>query len=158
MDVHWNFLMRREGVAEGYGIGRELRFPNGYYPLPCDRLGSVWLMRLAPGKYQFGPWFVPGLDPLMDVLLIAPLNRRTQAPGVAEFTVRANEMLYLGEISIDESQGNRASVSDRWECDELYLQGTWTDWDQYHLRREPASFEAARVMPWPRCRDTSWAV
>jgi len=140
MDEHWSFVLRPYGQLQGFGVGREFRLPNGFYEMPCQRLGSVWMMRLKPGNYQFGPWFIPGMAPVLDELVIAPLNRRTRSPGIATFTARANELLYLGEISI-KGYENRAQVTDRWECDQQYLQSTWPGFNQFEVRRDIAVFD-----------------
>ncbi len=140
-DHLWEFAFRPSGEDKGIGVGREVRWPNGFYELPCGRLGSVWLMRVAPGEYQFGPWFVSsGPLPLVGAIAAHSINRKTYAPGTSDLIVRPNEVVYLGELSIDEESNNGAIVEDRWDCDWQYIKATWPDAERLPVRKEIANF------------------
>ena len=141
-DYFWEFAFRSIGARKGFGVGREMRFPNGFYDLPCDRLGAVWLMRVKPGEYQFGPWFIPG-GPFGFVgeMVADSINRKTFAPGISDLSVRPNEIVYLGELSIEEGSNNGALVADRWDCDWPYIKATWPDAEALPMRKEIAIFK-----------------
>lgn len=141
-DLIWEFAFGPAGAQEHRLVGREFRMPNGFYDLPCGRLGGVWAMAVPPGRYEFGPWFVTGNPGIpLGKMVTGPINAETVAPGVAAVDVVAGEITYIGEIAIDEPSGNRAAVTDRWDCDRQYVVATWPELAPYPLRRQIASFE-----------------
>lgn len=124
-DPVWAFDFGPVGAVKKSSVGREFRWPTGFYDIGCDRVGSVVAISLLPGQYELGPWKI---DPVM--LRIGPIwsvGKKYKGPEETTMLIPivAGQLTYAGQISIDEEAGNIATIEDRFDCERSYLAATW---------------------------------
>jgi len=142
--IMWDYVIASPATQEYGALGRESRWPKGYYALPCGRLGNIVAASLKPGDYTFGPW-------TLDLMLITPGTGYTVTSSHAAhgsldarvpFSIGAGAITYIGEVHVDEV-GQSAKVSDDWDCDRQYVHATWPMLDAWPVRKKVAPFPAA---------------
>jgi hypothetical protein len=139
--IMWDYVIASPATHEYGALGREFRLPNGFYELPCGRLGNVIASNLKPGDYTFGPWTLNVTVTIPSAGLMVTSSRSGHGPVDARipFSIRAGELTYVGEVRVDES-GTRAKVADDWECDQQYVHATWPALDAWPVTKAVAPF------------------
>lgn len=139
--IMWDYVIASSATEEVGVLGREFRLPNGFYDLPCGRLGNLIAAELKPGDYLFGPWTVNVAVTIAGAgfLVTSSREKHGAAGDRFPFSIRPGEITYVGEVRVD-AAGTAAVISDQWECDEMYVHQTWPMLDALLLRKQIGSF------------------
>jgi hypothetical protein len=142
--IMWDYVIASSATQEYGTLGREFRLPKGFYDLPCGRLGNVIAASLKPGDYTFGPWTLDVAVTMPGVGYMVTSSRSSHGPVDARipFSIRAGTVTYVGEVHVDEA-GDRAKVSDDWECDQPYVRAKWPVLDAWPVTKSVAPFPDA---------------
>jgi hypothetical protein len=139
--TRWDYVIASPATQEVGVLGREFRLPNGFYDLPCGRLGNLIAASLKPGDYMFGPWTINLSVTMPGVGYMVTRSREAHGPiqDRFSFSIRPGAVTYVGEVRVD-TAGKLATISDQWECDKTYVHDTWPMLDALPLTKQIGSF------------------
>jgi hypothetical protein len=143
--IMWDYVIASPATNEYGALGREARWPKGYYALPCGRLGNIVAASLKPGDYTFGPWTLDLtlITPGVGYVVASSHNPHGPVDARIPFSIRAGAITYVGEVHVDEA-GSRATVSDDWACDQPYIHATWPMLGTWPVTKAIAPFPGTR--------------
>lgn len=123
--IMWDYRIRSPDAVTGV-LGREFRLPNGFYDLPCGRIGNMVAASLEPGTYEFGPWTLYVSVATAGAGFVINTTNHEEGPADARFSVELHpgRITYIGEVRVDQ-EANTAAITDQWPCDREYVERTW---------------------------------